>query len=77
MTAEEKCRRTDDDFEYLKKYHLSEVTMSSIKKFYEYKKHISDKAFLSEIPAERTSRKLNAFVHYAYSFFCCKFALKF
>lgn len=54
MTAEEKCRQTDEDFEYLKKYHLSEVTMSSIKKFYEHKKAYfinpkSDKAFFMKL----------------------------
>lgn len=50
MTVEEKRRQTDEDYEYLKKYCLSEVTMSSIEKFYDHKKeHFinpkSDKAF--------------------------------
>ena len=38
MTAEEKCRQTDEDYEYLKQYHLSDVTMSSISVFFDHKK---------------------------------------
>ena len=37
LTMEEARKRVEQDYEYIKKYHLTAGTMSSIKKFYDYK----------------------------------------